>query len=219
MLPEAARRPVWYLVNCVVLLLIFWRLHRRLQPGMRVAGGASEPVGRIGNPSYSRPVPVGLFWFLVVVLAGRHVLAPLENQSHDLIVFLTALLAIDASCAVRSRVGGVLAGFWAGRRRGSPATQAPSDPESALRTLMRAGALWEQLAREHADLTAFRSDLAAMHGLVGDLLNNDPKRHVESLAHLEKARRILDALSKQDPEQAEHRVEEERVEPEEVRIG
>src|SRR5262249_26545691 len=43
----------------------------------------------------------------------RHLLSPLENQSHDLLVFLCALLAIDALCASRPTTAGVVAGLGA----------------------------------------------------------------------------------------------------------
>ncbi len=46
----------------------------------------------------------------LVLLAGRHVLSPLENQSHDLIVFLCVVLAGTAWSAGRE----VSAGWWAG---------------------------------------------------------------------------------------------------------
>ena len=50
---------------------------------------------------------------LVALLAGRHILAVLENQSHDLLVFLCAFLAVDALCAARAKTAGILAGLGA----------------------------------------------------------------------------------------------------------
>ena len=104
MLPEAARPPIWSAVNWAVLVVIVWRLNRLLRPGMAAAGG---------TPPGGRAAPTWLFWLLAALLAGRHVSAPLENQSHDLIVFLCAVLAIDASGAPGRRAE-LLAGFWAG---------------------------------------------------------------------------------------------------------
>src|SRR5262249_43579529 len=54
-----------------------------------------------------------VFWPLVALLAGRHVLAVLGNQSHDLLVFLCGVLAIDALFAARSKTAGALAGLGA----------------------------------------------------------------------------------------------------------
>lgn len=94
-LPASLQRPVWYVINFAALAVIVLRLHRRVVP--------------ILGP---RP-PAWVFWSLVALLAGRHVLAALENQSHDLLVFLCAFLAVDALCAANSRTAGMLAGLGA----------------------------------------------------------------------------------------------------------
>jgi hypothetical protein len=95
LLPEALRRPVWYTINFAALAVIVLRLRRRVAP--MLAARPSE----------------WFFWSLIALLSGRHVLAVLENQSHDLLVFLCAFLAIDALCAARSKAAGTLAGLAA----------------------------------------------------------------------------------------------------------
>jgi hypothetical protein len=94
-LPVPMQRPVWYVVNFAALAIIVVRLQRRVAPIM--------PAGARG----------WLFWSLVALLAGRHILAVLENQSHDLLVFLCAFLALDALCAARAKTAGALAGLGA----------------------------------------------------------------------------------------------------------
>jgi hypothetical protein len=94
-LPAAMQRAVWYGINFAALAVIVIRLHRRTAPMM---------------PSGAR---IWLYWSAVALVAGRHVLAVLENQSHDLLVFLCAFLAIDALCAARGKTAGALAGLGA----------------------------------------------------------------------------------------------------------
>lgn len=107
-LPDALHRPVWAAINVLALVLIFSRLQRRLFP--LAQRGASAPEGVC--------LPWGeatmlLFWMLVIALAARHLLAPLENQSHDLLVFLCVVLAVDAWCDGKSLATGVWAGVGA----------------------------------------------------------------------------------------------------------
>lgn len=88
--PMEAPRPwpayvAWYLVNAAALLGIVALLHRRLVRG------------RVGA------VP---FWALCALLAGRHVTAVFENQSHDLLVFLLVVLGVEAWCRGRDRGAG-----------------------------------------------------------------------------------------------------------------
>jgi hypothetical protein len=94
-LPAAMQRPVWYGINFAALAVIVIRLHRRVVPIL---------------PSGAR---LWMYWSVVALLGGRHVLAVLENQSHDLLVFLCAFLAIDALCASRGKSAGALAGLGA----------------------------------------------------------------------------------------------------------
>lgn len=95
-LPEPAQRGLWYLLNCAALLLIVCCLEKRLRPALVPAR-----------------VPGWVYWSLVVVLAGRHVLSALENQSHDLLLLLCVMLAIDALCGARGKTAGVWAGLGA----------------------------------------------------------------------------------------------------------
>src|SRR5205823_7715966 len=91
LLPAPLQRPVWYAINFAALAVIVLGLRRRVAP---IIGDGRR---------------VWLFWILVALLAGRHVLAVLENQSHDLLVFLCAFLAVDAMCAARSKTAGMMA--------------------------------------------------------------------------------------------------------------
>lgn len=99
LLPEMLQRAAWYLVNVTALVLIIRMLSRCVMPML------GEGKRR-------------LFWWLVALLAGRHVLAVFENQSHDLLVFLAVMASVYA--AVRPRES--LAGFWAGAGAACKAT-------------------------------------------------------------------------------------------------
>jgi hypothetical protein len=92
-LPIPVQRPLWYTINFAALALLVVRLRRRVIPLLK------------NSP------PEWLFWGLVTLLAGRHILAVLENQSHDLLVFLCAFLAIDVLCAARGKTAGLIAGL------------------------------------------------------------------------------------------------------------
>jgi hypothetical protein len=101
-LPPLGARLVWYLSVCGTLAAVVYLVMRRVWDAADA------------NPVRSRAV----FWWLVLVLAGRHLLAPVENQSHDLLIFLAALLAIDAW----SRASDAAAGAWAGAAAALKAT-------------------------------------------------------------------------------------------------
>jgi hypothetical protein len=96
-LPPWLRAPLWHGCNCAIILFLVWRLERRVGPV-------------IEDCALPRRSPLWLFWGLVALLAGRHVLSPLENQSHDLVVLLCVWLAIEAHCAGAE----LTAGWWAG---------------------------------------------------------------------------------------------------------
>src|SRR5262249_52472674 len=97
-LPALACRFVWYLCVCATLAAVLGLVMRRV----RQAASASD--GRLG----------WLFWGLVLVLAGRHLLAPVENQSHDLLGFLWVLLAMDTWSRSAGGRTDPTAGAWAG---------------------------------------------------------------------------------------------------------
>jgi hypothetical protein len=96
-LPPLWQRVLWYTINFAGLAIILVGLQRRLRPALPAAGSGWA-------------ASLLLFWGLIVLLAGRHISAVLENQSHDLLVFLGAFLAVDAMCAARAKT----AGMWAG---------------------------------------------------------------------------------------------------------
>lgn len=100
LLPESLHRSVWFLVNVGVLVWIFILLARRLEPGIKLGSG-------------SRAAPQWLFWLAVLLLSGRHLSAVFENQSHDLLVFLCVMLAVDAFCAGAEKRAGLMAGLGA----------------------------------------------------------------------------------------------------------
>ncbi len=93
--PQPLQRPLWYTVNFTAITIIVLRLRRRLIP--LLGTGKREIV----------------LWSLAALLSGRYVFAVFENQSHDLLVFLCAFLAIDALCAAQSCTAGLLAGLGA----------------------------------------------------------------------------------------------------------
>jgi hypothetical protein len=97
--PVPLQAPLWHGVNVGVLLLLVWLLERQARP---LFDGT--------NPSRTSRTPAWLFVVLIVLLAGRHVLSPLENQSHDLMVFLCVVLAGTAWSSDRD----ISAGWWAG---------------------------------------------------------------------------------------------------------
>lgn len=92
-LPEPAWRPVWYVITLGVLWVIVAQLRRFFAPDFALAPRARR-----------------LFWLLVAIVGGRHVLAIFENQSHDMLVLLCT---VGASLAW-ARGGDSRAGAWAG---------------------------------------------------------------------------------------------------------
>jgi hypothetical protein len=100
MLSETARRLLWFTINFVAVMVIAYRLNRRLAPLLCKARLPGCP-------------PLWLFWLLVALLSGRYVLSVFEYRSHDLLVFLCVFLAIDAGCAVKEGISGLLAGVGA----------------------------------------------------------------------------------------------------------
>lgn len=94
-LPELASHAVWYLINVAavfVLVIASWRL----------AGGETL----LGLKGTWRWVYIG-----GMVLAGRHLISPLENQQYDLVI--AALLMSGCLALVRGRewTGGLLMGL------------------------------------------------------------------------------------------------------------
>lgn len=96
-IPQSTHRVVWYLLNVAALIAVLFLLFRALKPHLAVAGGARAP-------------PLWLYFLLVLLLAGRHLTAVFENQSHDLLILLAVMLAVDRSARRRDAA----AGLWAG---------------------------------------------------------------------------------------------------------
>src|SRR5438105_3366952 len=72
---------------------------------------ATPATDTAGSPAFLPARAAGYALLaLVLLLAGRHVLSPLENQSHDLVVLLCVVLANEARCTGQD----VAAGWWAG---------------------------------------------------------------------------------------------------------
>ncbi|MFC1888711.1 glycosyltransferase family 87 protein [Thermodesulfobacteriota bacterium] len=101
--PEGAHRTVWFFVNLATFVGIVLMLRRLLLEFLSERGEG----------------PPGTLWIWVVtfLLAGRHVSAVFENQSHDMMVFF--LVALATFLATREREGlcgvaiGVAASFKA----------------------------------------------------------------------------------------------------------
>lgn len=92
-LPEAAWRPVWYVVTLAAFALVVQLLRRFYAPDFVLAPRARR-----------------VFWLLVVLLGLRHVLAIFENQSHDMLVLVCTVVASLAwARGADGRAGG-----WAG---------------------------------------------------------------------------------------------------------
>jgi hypothetical protein len=99
-LPEEVQAPLWYVINFAALIFLLTRLNGLLKPMLISDSGSRAPA-------------VWIFWGLVALLAGRHIVTILERRSHDLLLFLCAFLAVEAWCAGRSKASGMLAGLGA----------------------------------------------------------------------------------------------------------
>jgi len=138
-LPELASHAVWYLINVAavgVLVIASWRL----------AGGASL-LGLTGTWRW--------VFIMGMVLAGRHLISPLENQQYDLVI--AAFLMTGCLTLVRGRewTGGLLMGLAASMKltpvlfvpylvwRGRPKAAAAVVAVAALLNVMP-DALWPQ---------------------------------------------------------------------------
>ena len=92
-LPESAHRGVWYFVNVGVLALIVLALRR---------------AALTWRPAAAREV---WLWIPVVAIAGRHVAAVFQNQSHDLLVFACIVVAARAMQRGRDSLAGAACGI------------------------------------------------------------------------------------------------------------
>jgi hypothetical protein len=98
-LPEGAHRTVWFFTNLVVFGGILWALRDLLRRFASSIGHEARPTGWI--------------WAVTALLAGRHVSAVFENQSHDMLVFGTVTLAAWAGARGREGLAGAAAGVGA----------------------------------------------------------------------------------------------------------
>jgi tetratricopeptide (TPR) repeat protein len=104
---------------------------------------------------------------------------------------------------------GRLAGFWKGYRPTLTRTAMPRNPQAALQVLERAGKTWQELADEHPQQPAFRSDLASLCYLTGVMLGGINEG--ESLRYLERSKALLEKLALDEPQVPEHRADLARV--------
>jgi len=97
-IPESLHRAVWFLGNLAAFGIIVLLLRRLL-------------LGFLA----SRTVPPRAvwIWLLTFLLAGRHVTAVFENQSHDMFVFLPVMLGAWCSARGRDGLAGTAFGFGA----------------------------------------------------------------------------------------------------------
>jgi len=101
-LPQVLHRPIWYLANLAALFFVLRWLWRLLPRKERSAEGSRGP-------------PTWVFAVALALLAGRHVAAVFENQSHDLLVLL-----LVTACAYT--YGKRRAGLFAGTAAACKAT-------------------------------------------------------------------------------------------------
>ena len=99
-LNEPVARSIWYFLNFTMLGAIAWMVFRRVWPVIRRGQGALRPPG-------------WLYLLIVGVLSLRYVISPLEYQSHDLVVFLLAVLAVVSWDAKQRWLPGAWAGLGA----------------------------------------------------------------------------------------------------------
>lgn len=121
--PEKAQRTVWFFVNVAAFAGVVALLRDLLMRFLRERGDAERATRWL--------------WIATFVLAGRHVAAVFENQSHDMLVFLFVTLA--AWCGARKRDG--LAGAAAGLGASFKATPLLFAPVFFGERRWRAGAM------------------------------------------------------------------------------
>ena len=98
-IPEGAHRAVWFLGNFAAFGIIVLLLRRLMLDFL---------ASREGDPPRTRWI-----WLVTFLLAGRHVTAVFENQSHDLFVFLPVMLGAWCSTRARDGIAGVAFGVGA----------------------------------------------------------------------------------------------------------
>ncbi|HID21261.1 MAG TPA: DUF2029 domain-containing protein, partial [Planctomycetaceae bacterium] len=131
-LPEFVCRSIWYFCNITMLGASCLLIARMAEPVMRrprsfrrnrLQPMSSDTVATSLDAADSKTVKRldrrrFLLVGLIVLLAGRHAISPIEYQAHDLVVFLLTLLAVAAWDVPKSW----LPGFWAGLAAACKAT-------------------------------------------------------------------------------------------------
>ena len=97
--PESAQRTVWFFANLAMFVGIVVMLRRLLLEFLSERG--------------KQPPRTLWIWAVTFLLAGRHVSAVFENQSHDLMVFLLVALSTDLAARTRERLCGATIGVAA----------------------------------------------------------------------------------------------------------
>ncbi len=97
-IPEALNRPVWYFLSVVMLGASLGLVHRSVAPMWRVS-----PINASGRD--------WVFGVGLVVLSARHLMAPIENEAHDLVVLLLLALMLDADRRGKEAATGAYAGL------------------------------------------------------------------------------------------------------------
>jgi hypothetical protein len=98
-IPQSAHRTAWFFVNLSVFLAVFLLLRRLMLQFLASRGNG--------------PPRVAWIWLVVFLLAGRHVAAVFENQSHDLLVLLVVMLGTWFSARTRDSLAGAAFGIGA----------------------------------------------------------------------------------------------------------
>jgi len=108
-LPEVLQKGLFFLVNMSLTLAILVLLRRMLSPWLDSPPPDAAPELRHSR-RWRKEV---LFWALCFFLAGRHVSAVFENQSHDLIVFFFVMLGTYAYARRQQALSGASLGIAA----------------------------------------------------------------------------------------------------------
>ncbi len=104
-LPETAGRFAWYATNFTILVTIVLLLKRMIQPVL-------------SSPLHQRKPHFFLSFFLIGLLAARHLSSPIENQSHEFFVLLFIILTLFQLGKNNSPKSGI----WVGLAAASKAT-------------------------------------------------------------------------------------------------
>jgi len=103
-LGDTTQRLLWVGANALLGALALLMVHAIVWPYVQTA------ASRTGRPPVRTAV---LFWTLVGLLCGRHLLAPCENQSHDLVILVLVLGGTLGAGRGREALGGACLGVAA----------------------------------------------------------------------------------------------------------